>query len=668
MSAISGLSVKQLKQQALALLQAGQIAEARKIYEGLSRDARRDPEIWHLLAACSCMQGEYALCEEFARKAIALLPSFAGAWSNLGNALHSQGKLAEAAAALREAIKHAPADAIAHGNLGSVYFEMKELHEAEHCYREALRHRPDFPGVLTNLGLVMQSRGELMQAVDLHRRALALDPQHADTLYNLSYVYMLLGETKATILLLEKYTQLRPADPRGWTLLGNTCARVQDPAIQSKALAHLRTAIRLDPGSLHTLNNLAEALQLTGNPEQAIIEYANILERSPGYPPSILGTVRTYDVIGELSRAEPMLRPWLSQAANTPEIALAYGIIAPHIGEHKPAIASLRSVLALGKCDQHTEKTACYLLGDLLDAIGEYDDAFHYYRRANALHPITYQPSRLTQHVYDLTDTFSAARVSKLPSASNRSSLPIFIVGMPRSGTTLVETILASHPQVHGAGELTHLDELKSSLSGLLGGKMPWPQCVELLDHVALDKFAAEHLDCLGRMANGKARVTDKMPNNFLLLGLIDMLFPNARVIHCMRSPIDTCLSIYCHAFADHHAYASDLTNLGHHYREYLRTMAHWRTVLRIPLFDLRYEDLVENPEEKVRQLLDFCELPWDEKCLRHHESGRIAKTFSYDQVRKPIYKTSVSRWKRYEKHLGPLIEALGDAGELGRQ
>jgi hypothetical protein len=133
-------------------------------------------------------------------------------------------------------------------------------------------------------------------------------------------------------------------------------------------------------------------------------------------------------------------------------------------------------------------------------------------------------------------------------------------------------------------------------------------------------------------------------------------------VIHCVRDPLDTCLSIYSHPFIQHHAYATDLTNLGHYYREYLRLMAHWRAVLRIPLLEVRYEDLIERPEENVRRLIEFCELPWDDRCLRHHESGRVAQTFSYNQARQPIYKTSMAKWKRYEKHLGPLIAALGNA------
>jgi hypothetical protein len=239
---------------------------------------------------------------------------------------------------------------------------------------------------------------------------------------------------------------------------------------------------------------------------------------------------------------------------------------------------------------------------------------------------------------------------------------PIFVVGMPRSGTTLVESILAGHPQVHGAGELDDMLLLRQDLAKAHGAGKVYPDFLQTISIEILDQFATKHLARLESLSREAARVTDKMPQNFVQLGLIDLLFPGARVIHCMRNPLDTCLSIYFQPFMQHHDYATELRNIGLYYREYLRLMDHWRSVLRIPMLDLRYEDLVENSEEQVRRLLDFCELPWDERCLRHHESGRVARTFSYNQVRKPIYKTSVARWKRYERHLGPLIEALGDA------
>ena len=229
---------------------------------------------------------------------------------------------------------------------------------------------------------------------------------------------------------------------------------------------------------------------------------------------------------------------------------------------------------------------------------------------------------------------------------------------MPRSGTTLTEQILASHPLVHGAGELLRMDEIRISLHGLTGEN--WPQCVNRLNRKTLDKLAQEHLDWLGRLASGKARVTDKMPHNFVLLGLIDLLFPEARVIHCQRDPMDNCLSMYFQGFNANHVYANNLEHLGAYYRQYERVMAHWRTVLRIPMMDMRYETMVAEPEQSARKLIEFCGLEWDDRCLRFYESGRAVSTPSYDQVRQPIYKKSVARWKRYEKYLEPLKRSLG--------
>jgi tetratricopeptide (TPR) repeat protein len=429
-----------------------------------------------------------------------------------------------------------------------------------------------------------------------------------------------------------------------------------------EALHHLRTAVRLDPGFIVARVNLAAALTMLGFHTEAVTEYTRVLELSPGNPAAILGVVRTYEAAGQIAEAEAALRPWLDMASSTPEIALAYGIMGSHMKARTPAIEAMKAVIIQGRCDPEIEKAACFRIGDLLDKEGEYSSAFSYYERGNALHPVVYDPKGQTQRISILTDFFSAERIAKLPRATNRSRLPVFIVGMPRSGTTLVETILASHPLVHGAGELDDLFLMRPEIARASRSGKQYPECLETIPVEALNRFGAKHLESLAARDRDATRVTDKLPQNFLLLGLIDLLFPGARVIHCMRDPLDTCLSIYCQPFQQHHTYADNLTNIGHYYREYIRLMAHWRTVLRIPLLDLHYEDLVINPEENTRLLLDFCELKWDERCLRHHESGRVTNTFSYNQVRQPIYRKSVARWRGYEKHLGPLIEALGDA------
>ncbi len=275
MSAMSGASLKQRKQQAMALLQAGQITEAKEIFQELSKDARRDPDVWHLLAACHSILGDYVQCETFARKAIALMPSFSGAWNNLGSALQAQGKLTEAESALREAIKRTPSDTQAYNNLGNVYREMKKTDEAENCYREALRHQPNFPDALTNLGLILQDRGELTEAVTLHRRALSLNAQHVDANYNIGYALTLLGDPKSAIPFLERVTQLSPGETRGWISLGSAYARIYD---QKRALSCFERCVSLDPKNSENLATLGTCYLATGEREKSIAMLTRALE------------------------------------------------------------------------------------------------------------------------------------------------------------------------------------------------------------------------------------------------------------------------------------------------------------------------------------------------------------------------------------------------------
>jgi hypothetical protein len=229
--------------------------------------------------------------------------------------------------------------------------------------------------------------------------------------------------------------------------------------------------------------------------------------------------------------------------------------------------------------------------------------------------------------------------------------LPVFIVGMPRSGTSLVEQILASHPNVHGAGELDDIARIVHRL----GGPVPSPSDLAQMTATTLRQAANDYLEKLSRLAPGAARVIDKMPHNFLALGYIDLLFPGCRIIHCVRDPRDTCLSIWFQQMTGNHPYTSDLAALADYYRQYQALMTHWKSVIRVPMLEVRYEDLVANIEQGARALVKFCDLDWNDQCLRFHENSRIVSTPTYDEVRRPIHDRSVGRWRHYERHLGAL-------------
>ena len=301
------------------------------------------------------------------------------------------------------------------------------------------------------------------------------------------------------------------------------------------------------------------------------------------------------------------------------------------------------------------------------DDAGDYDVAFGHYKAGNDLKKAAslYQADATSTYVDRVIATFGTEFFARMDRAGSQPELPVFIVGMPRSGTTLVEQILASHPQVHGAGELDYMRQITQALPERLapdsvGGQQTFPECAAKIDTALAERIAEEHLQHLREHSASALRITDKTPSNFLRLGLIALLFPKARIIHCQRDPLDTCLSCYFLRFGQGQAFAYDLDDLGRYYRDYARLMEHWRRVLPSPLLEVPYEALVADQEGWSRRLIAFLGLDWDDRCLAFYRSERQVKTASVWQVRQPVYASSIGRWRRYAKHLGPLFAALG--------
>lgn len=299
-----------------------------------------------------------------------------------------------------------------------------------------------------------------------------------------------------------------------------------------------------------------------------------------------------------------------------------------------------------------------FALGKAYDDIGEYDKAFAELAEANGISRslVAYDEAAELAEFDRLEARFNPAFLASRAGAGLASEVPIFIVGFPRSGTTLTEQILASHPAVHGAGELHILPDIIASGGGIAKDGTPES------DMGRLHEFGALYLERLARIAPDSARITDKNPGNGPLLGYIHLALPGARIVYVTRDPRDACLSCFMQRFAGNSSsFAYDLGEVGRRYRHYSKIMAHWRRTLpEGSILQICYEDLVANLEPTVRRLLDHCGLPWDERCLNFHEAGRSVRTASATQVRQSLYASSLARWRRYEKHLGPLIAALG--------
>jgi tetratricopeptide (TPR) repeat protein len=423
----------------------------------------------------------------------------------------------------------------------------------------------------------------------------------------------------------------------------------------------IRKLIDAQPGNIEALHTLAASLEQQSRVAEAGEAFRRVLELSPTNPRALAGHARVLQTEGRSDEARALLASALGAPRVQPVVLSTYAGLCVTPEQRRACISAARAVIEDLTVSAQDRAGLCFAIARLLDAEGDADAAFEMYTRANDLYPKLYNPHDRRAYTDDIIRTFSAQTSSSLPRARSGSHRPVFILGMPRSGTTLVEQILAAHPQVHAGGELQEMRRIWRDLVTRLGGGMA--AGLARLTQRDVDDAAGRYLSHLSTLHPDAPRVTDKMPHNFEQLGLINLLLPEARVIHCIRDPRDTCVSCYTTQFSTTHAYSNDLAHLGHAYGEYHRLMAHWRTVLDIPVLDVVYEDVVGDIDAAARRIVEFVGLPWDDACTRFYEAKRAVTTASVEQVRKPVYSSSVARWRRYERRLGPLIDSLRAAG-----
>ena len=342
-------------------------------------------------------------------------------------------------------------------------------------------------------------------------------------------------------------------------------------------------------------------------------------------------------------------------------LAMLYARMSPSYESEPAALDLVLQMLEAGPDMPAPDRSSLHFAAaNLLDRMGSYDKAFAHATQAHSLRQAKYDPVRTERLVRDWLIFFTPERVARLPRATHGSDTPVFIVGMPRSGTTLVEQILASHHAVHGAGELDWVFRLWGAAFGRL--LVPGGSLIECLNQITVqdaDELASEYLTPLRALSAGAARITDKLPMNLMNLGLISILFPQARVIYCRRDPLDTCLSCYMTDLAAGRDFNFDLTSSGHLYRYSAILMDHWKAVLELPILEIQYEQVVEDLESQARRMIDFLGLRWDKRCLLFYQNKRHVATATTAQVRQPIYRRSVGRWRHYDSHLGPLRFSL---------
>jgi tetratricopeptide (TPR) repeat protein len=565
------------------------------------------------------------------RRSIAISPDYAEAYINLSINLHNSGKLREAESICRLSLELNPDSADVHNNLGAILHGLGRLNEAEANYRQSLQINPNSADAYNNLGVILHDLNKLNEAETSYNRSLLIKPEFADACYNLGNTLLDLGRLDDAKDCFRQALQINPTHANAHSNLGSIYLYL---GWIDEAEALFKQAIQIDPKSSSALHNIGNFYLEIGQVKKAKDLYLRSLMVKPDFWKARYGLTSSDKVTrGDTNFAA------LNEAFE--EITISETPM--------PNNDMIFLHFALGKC---------------YDDIGDHEKAFQHFLAGCKLKRILsdYNPTQTTLQISRIMDDLDRATFGRLREAGNPSHLPIFILGMPRSGTTLTEQIISSHPNVYGAGEIPDLMNIiqQNTVSNVM--PISFPNNLRALDQATLTAWGTEYVTGLKRRAPDAMHITDKMPTNFLALGLIHLMLPNAKIIHVNRNPVDTCLSCFTQLFTFKNNFTYDLSELGMYYGSYACLMKHWRNVLPAGAFlDVNYEDIVSDQETQTRRIIEFCGLEWNEACLEPQENMRAIHTASVTQVRQPIYSSSVARWRKYEKFLGPLLDELCD-------
>jgi tetratricopeptide (TPR) repeat protein len=615
--------LEQMLDDALGHQQSGHLDLAAAAYETILDLNPNETEALNLLGLIRHQQGDSATAIALLQRALEIDPDFPEALTNLALSYRGVGRAADAVSAATRAVELAPTLGEAYLQRGLAQLDLQIDEGAIASLRAAASLLPQTLEILVPLGTALIRIGDFAGAESIFRALVTLNPDHVESLANLGSVLLHLERIDEALVYHQRAATLAPNDVAALALLLETLGRRQDAAA---CVALSRRLIALAPAR-------AEFWVVLG---------ANLSQ------------------LGDFDGAEQSLRQAL--ALDPDSVRARHGLTAIRQQEAAPDDTALLSARLHDETAPIRERFAAgFALGALLDQTGAYAEAFAAYSAANRLfrdHSLTegrgFDIAVVRQFVDAKISAFQPQTFARLRDWGDPSELPVFIVGMPRSGTTLVEQILASHPQVFGAGELKDISHVAKRIAAQQGGSDR-----REVKRGMIRQEAAAHIEKLRTIGGGARRVTDKMPDNILNLAEIAMLFPRARIILCQRDLRDVCLSCYFSYFTDGIEWSFDLADCAARAREVQRLAKHWTNALPLPIMEVRYERLVSDLEGESRRLIHFLGLEWDPACLRYYETERLVQTVSAWQVRQPVYGSSVGRWRRYREYLGPLLEGL---------
>ena len=645
--------------EAIDLVNAGKIGEAmERCRDALKRDAR-DVNMTALLGALLLKSRETEMAETFLRRAVELAPDFAKPQEDLGLLLEGSGRLEEAVPVLQNATRLDPNSELGFMALGRSLAGLGRGEEADAAFESAFELNP----LRKKLAYAAEHHkaGRLEDAERAYREIFEARPNHIDALRFLAGIVASKDKVEEAELLLRRAIKLAPDFTLAYMDLGTLLSEAHRHA---EAISCFERARNLEPSKPRPQFMLASSLAQSGKTFEATDAYRRVIELRPDHAGAWLGLGHNLKTIGHQQEAIEAYRQCIEVRPDNGEVywSLAnlktYKLTPEDICEMKESL----------KKDSLSEQSAVNFLFALAKAHedqGDFDRAWGYYRQGNSRQRDSehYDPVETEVTNDELVEVFGEAFLKKRSGEGHADPAPIFVLGLPRSGSTLIEQILASHSMVEGTSELPYVGRVATSLNRNRADGINYPFSVRELKAANFDALGREYMEraSVHRQLN-RPRFIDKMPNNFPSIGFIHMILPNAKIIDARRYPLDATLSCYRQLFAKGQSFVYDLNDIGEYFLQYERMMDHWHQVLPGKALTLQYEDLVLDLESHVRQLLDHCELPFEEACLRFWETDRPVRTASSEQVRQPIFTSSIHRWRNYEQHIGELIEILEPA------
>jgi tetratricopeptide (TPR) repeat protein len=608
------------------------------------------------------MTGQLQKAIEHGRIAVTLKPQSSEAHNNLGVAYLSSGEPSIAVEHFTKAIEADKRNADALSNRSKAQIRLRRPADAARDARAASELVPNNASALNGLAAALVALNDHAGAEAAVRRALAIQPGNLEAMLNLAIALKGQKKLEDALAIANQTAQMFPGRVEPLSLAAEIYL---DRRADEAAARLIEQALALDPDDAGTLL-VAGRLHTEGlRPEKALEFFRRAVASQPASSEAHLMLGIALRQSGQFDAAIKSIEHAM---ALNPENVAAYLEISEakqFVSESDPHFVSMKRLSESAAASSRDQVAPLYFaLGKAFDDLNQPDQAFASFEKACALmrRSITFSEPVALELFDRIQRDFTPAVVERLSGSGDPSQLPLFVMGMPRSGTTLVEQILSSHPMVMGGGELVDVRDALGDLRSRVEGNPPYPEMLQSLSVKDVQLFGNLVARRLGRRADGRQHITDKMTSNFFFVGLLHLALPRAKIIHVRRNAVDTCLSCYTKLFRSGVEYSYDLGELGRYYAAYDRLMAHWKRVLPPGAFlEVRYEDVVGDLEGQAKRILSHCDLPWDESVLAFHQNERSVRTASGLQVRQPLYASSVARWRRYEAHLSPLLKELGD-------